>query len=280
MKKKIPIIINADDFGYSKSTNLAIIELLSNGLISDTSLMMNMNSTKEAVDLAINNDKKSLGIHLNVTEGYPVSHSSKVASLLNKNGGFKNIEDLIVSALPEELMLEFDNQIKMFLENGLNLTHIDSHQHLLMSSPKFIDIAIKLFSKYKVPIRTRVFNSRTFYSIVIKHLKKFEIFQIYNLIKSQNLSYHCKVNFDGSFFETNLKIDNLISMVSAKRKEVTEIMVHPGVYIDKDINSNDPYYDFRHIEYNLIISSIFRGIIKDNSRIRLISFSEIEHEAN
>ena len=45
------IIINADDFGMTKSVNEAIIELLSIGSISSTSVMVNMEYASEAKQL-------------------------------------------------------------------------------------------------------------------------------------------------------------------------------------------------------------------------------------
>ena len=36
------VIINADDFGFSKGVNLGILESFENGVVTDTSLMCNM----------------------------------------------------------------------------------------------------------------------------------------------------------------------------------------------------------------------------------------------
>ena len=88
MLKKI--IINADDFGISKGTNIAIIKGSKNGIINSTSIMINvLELNDESKDFLYNADI-DLGLHLNLTNEYPVSNPKDIDLLVDKNGTFKN----------------------------------------------------------------------------------------------------------------------------------------------------------------------------------------------
>ena len=67
-------IINADDFGMNSEANKAIIHSLKNGICSSTTLISNMSGFEEAVSLIKeNNLNNRVGIHLNLTEGVPLT---------------------------------------------------------------------------------------------------------------------------------------------------------------------------------------------------------------
>ena len=68
------IIVNADDFGMSRSVNAAITEAFKKGLIDRTTLMANMPFAAEAMEIARREgfDGK-VGIHLNLTSGKPLT---------------------------------------------------------------------------------------------------------------------------------------------------------------------------------------------------------------
>ena len=66
------VIINADDFGYSQGINLGIIEAHKNGILSSTTMMANMPGFEHGVELAKNNPKLGIGVHLNLTCGKPL----------------------------------------------------------------------------------------------------------------------------------------------------------------------------------------------------------------
>lgn len=67
------VIINADDFGLSPAVNRGIIEAYRMGGITSTSMMVNMPGFDEAVYLAKLLPGLGVGLHFNLTYGYPVS---------------------------------------------------------------------------------------------------------------------------------------------------------------------------------------------------------------
>ena len=83
MKK---VIINADDFGISKETNLAIKEGYENGIITSTSLIVNMDAFEHAIfEVLPTIQKLDIGFHFNIIEGKSLTNQSL---LCDENGVF------------------------------------------------------------------------------------------------------------------------------------------------------------------------------------------------
>ncbi|MEZ6033611.1 MAG: ChbG/HpnK family deacetylase [Planctomycetaceae bacterium] len=127
------IIVNADDFGYSKVINRAIMNCLDRGLISSTTIMANMPGFEEACELAISSRYTDcVGIHLNLTEGRPLlpdlQHNS---SLCDASGQFRRFRPRMLSKSDRGMIAaEVEAQILRCRRAGLQLTHADSHQHV------------------------------------------------------------------------------------------------------------------------------------------------------
>ena len=76
--------ITGDDFGYCPKRNQGILELVDKGILNSVSVLVN----GKFLDKAIIETTARVGLHLNLTEGLPVTQQEKVKSLLKKNGLF------------------------------------------------------------------------------------------------------------------------------------------------------------------------------------------------
>ncbi len=133
------IIINSDDFGYSKSVNKAIYDSFQQNLISSTTALVTF---KEGLEDAIEYVKlgkmqmNSIGIHFNLTEGEPVTDSIKNNSLFCSNNLFNgNARQSSIFYLnkqgKEMVYKELKGQMLRFIEAfGEKPTHCDSHHHV------------------------------------------------------------------------------------------------------------------------------------------------------
>src|SRR5690625_7449709 len=63
------IIINADDFGYSRAVNWGIIDAHAEGLLTSTTLMTNMPAAEHAFKLGHEHENLGIGVHLTITCG-------------------------------------------------------------------------------------------------------------------------------------------------------------------------------------------------------------------
>lgn len=131
------IVVNADDFGKNASVSGAILECLCRQWITQTTLMVNMPYADEAVSLArANGVDGRIGLHLNFTEGVPLTQRIKnFRAICDESGkffphryGYRRCEMTpeAVSAITEEMQA----QIEKYLAYQLPLLHCDSHHHI------------------------------------------------------------------------------------------------------------------------------------------------------
>ncbi|HOO27822.1 MAG TPA: ChbG/HpnK family deacetylase [Lachnospiraceae bacterium] len=138
------LIINADDFGKNESVNKAVRECFEKKLIQRTTLMVNMPAADEAVAIAkAAGFSDRVGIHLNLTEGRPLTGEIRNNPLLcdeygNFHAGFQKttkyrlyMDELTIGQIREEL----DAQLCKYRTYGLTLNHIDSHHHVHTNYP-------------------------------------------------------------------------------------------------------------------------------------------------
>ncbi len=148
----IKLIVNADDFGYSRGVNYGIIDAHKYGIVNSTTMMMNMPGVNHAVELAKEHPTLKVGIHLVLTCGKPLRLD--VPTLMDEQGNFKKLNDFIkdknLSLM--ELEREWTRQIERFLDFGLTATHFDSHHHV-HSIPEFLPVIQRLSRKYNLPVR-------------------------------------------------------------------------------------------------------------------------------
>jgi hypothetical protein len=133
-KRSRKIIVNADDFGMSAETNRAIVEAFENNVISSTTLMTNMPGFDEACELAHRHRLLGkIGLHLNLTSGYPLSAPiRRCPSLCDEKGLFRHRQTRFRLSKDERLAVETEiaAQIQACLDQGLSPTHLDSHHHV------------------------------------------------------------------------------------------------------------------------------------------------------
>ena len=133
-KRSRKIIVNADDFGMSAETNRAIVEAFENNVISSATLMTNMPGFDEACELAHRHRLLGkIGLHLNLTSGYPLSSPIRRCLRFCDNVGMFRARQTRFRLSKEERVAvetEIATQIKACLNRGLYPTHLDSHHHV------------------------------------------------------------------------------------------------------------------------------------------------------
>src|SRR5215213_5809200 len=130
------LIVNADDFGLNSSTNHAIIRAHQEGILTSCSLMVNEPGFAEAVQLARENPRLGVGLHLTFLSGHSTLPHEKIPGLVNEKQEFDNspvrvgFKYFFKRELREQLRAEMLAQFQKFRTTGLRLDHVDSHHHL------------------------------------------------------------------------------------------------------------------------------------------------------
>ncbi|XP_070571847.1 carbohydrate deacetylase-like [Ptychodera flava] len=131
------LVINGDDFGYCPERNRGIVECFQKKAITSASLMINAVYMNDAVVLA-KKHSLPLGLHLNLTEGLPVSQeliNKESSSLLTSDGYFhgkygfrESLKKGLIDV--EEVRMEIRAQILRFRDVvGEMPLYVDGHQH-------------------------------------------------------------------------------------------------------------------------------------------------------
>ncbi|HMA43715.1 MAG TPA: ChbG/HpnK family deacetylase [Gemmatimonadales bacterium] len=129
------LVINADDFGLSEGTNRGIRDAHLAGVVTAASLLVNAPGFEAAVRAAHEMPALSVGLHLNLTMGQPVSSPDVVPTLCDsRNRRLYPLSHLIRRALAgkidgSEVARECAAQLERLRATGLRITHLDGHQH-------------------------------------------------------------------------------------------------------------------------------------------------------
>lgn len=152
------LIINGDDFGFTRGINLGICDCFQRGIMNSTSLMVNMKFAEEAAEMIKNPDGLSVGLHFNVTVGEPVSHELK--RIITPEGHFsKELLRKDGADIYEELWKEGVAQIEHFVHlTGRLPSHINSH-HGIEVTEAGREVIQDLGLKYDIPIRAFIMDS-------------------------------------------------------------------------------------------------------------------------
>lgn len=146
------LIVNADDFGWTKGINKGIIQGFRLGIITSTTALVNMPSWEYGADLACKYPRLGIGLHFNLTSGEPITAPKDIPSLVNGEGKFIGSLDALRAADPLDITRELCNQFQRLTRSGIKATHIDSH-HNIHSLDNILPIVLAFAARLGLPVR-------------------------------------------------------------------------------------------------------------------------------
>ena len=235
------LIVNADDFGLHPLINAGIIKGHQEGFITSTSLMPSAPCWQEAVRLAKENPRLGIGVHLTLVGGVPsVLPKEKVSSLLDDDGLF--LPDYVAFAKRyyggavkrSELEAELRAQLERALSCGVNITHIDSHQHTHVL-PGINSLVLKLSNEYNI-IRVRIPKEGYFftggYQTGVGRLigrSGLSFCADMAALRADSLGLRHPQHFYGMLAGGHLNAQLIANILRQLPEGVSEIMTHPGL---------------------------------------------------
>ena len=152
------VIFHIDDIGFSHSSNVASFECLDFGIASCGSTIVPAPWFLETAEICKNNPKYDIGVHLTLTCEYDqyrwraLSSVDPTTGLLDEERClWRTSEDVVANVSPEAAEIEMRTQIQVALDNGIDVTHIDTHMGTVVD-PKFIQSYIALAYEFKLPL--------------------------------------------------------------------------------------------------------------------------------
>lgn len=145
------ITITADDAGMSAGIDTAIHEMYKAGTLSTASVMMTMPEyARQYQQLTM-----PVGIHLDLTEGTPITDTLAHSHLINANGTFRGQLNTIRAGVwlsrstRDAIQRELNAQIQAFLGHFEQATHITTHHHF-HALPALKPIVYALAQHYQI----------------------------------------------------------------------------------------------------------------------------------
>lgn len=140
-REPAPLIVTADDLGLHPGIAPAVVAAARLGRCTSASLLVNRPGWEEAAEAA-RRAGVELGLHLNLTEGEPVSPPGEVASLLGRDGRFLSWTRLALrlglrAVASAQLVAEVRAQVACMLEGGFPPAFLNGHQHVHLLPPVY-----------------------------------------------------------------------------------------------------------------------------------------------
>ncbi len=279
------LIINADDFGVSKSVNEAIISLLEDGRISSATLMPNVKYYNQAAKWARDN-KDKVGLHLtfvNDDSEYKHKSLSDGWSIHDRYGYlYEDVNEFRSTAKLKDVKKEIEFQINKLKQDDINITHIDLHRYSIYPTINpilYLSLCNKARKSGNLPVRWARNGGYKIYKGVndlcdSDNASKFfaAITDLYGLPIPD---YVFKFPYRNVFKTYDEKKESFIKILSNLPDGISEIHIHPAIESD-EIKEINPTWRERVDEYNLMFDDeISKYIIKNN--IEIISYKNIKN---
>jgi predicted glycoside hydrolase/deacetylase ChbG (UPF0249 family) len=188
-----------------------------------------------------------LGVHINLTNGKPLSPPDQVPSLVDENGYFYPIDMIAVPSLnfdSDELYQEIAAQIERFVAViGKNPTHLDAHYHVALFHPLAIEATLTLAAEYGVAIRESQLQNidkpaaLSRLQAIMPQLPGPAVMALLDSIEevvARSPAAHMPARFDMRFFNPNNTLGDLLNYITdvPNSDGPVELMCHPGLMDD------------------------------------------------
>jgi predicted glycoside hydrolase/deacetylase ChbG (UPF0249 family) len=257
------LVLHADDFGMNEAVTEGILQGFRQGLLTSTAILTNapdcvraITQWKELQSNLAQHDLPSiearerlsdslapfdLGIHLNLTQGRPLTAGRYPALLLDDAGRFPGVFGLARRVLTSgwkfraAIERELTAQIEVLLDHRTAPTHLNAHQYIDLF-PVVAAILPELLRRYSIRV-VRVPWERSLTRTTL--LRRFEpanwcLGQIKRMFAFRHLAEMSRhgIAHPAAYFGTShagrINFDLMQSFVAMAGRGLTEIGMHPG----------------------------------------------------
>ncbi len=287
------LIVNADDLGLTAGVNRAIRETHTGGIVTSATLMASGAAFEDAIELARSVPRLSVGCHVVLVDGAPVSEHGSIQTLLaNRSaqpGRFYSRTSAVAARAvfgrlnPDQLVSEIVAQVQKIQAAGVQVTHLDTHKHTHIF-PQILRALVKAARLCGVPAVRNPFVPMT--SLRARQFAdKPVLWKRYGqvrMLRSFAAQFHERMRRAGlatpdgvvGVIETGSFDRSLLRQALADLPEGTwELVCHPG-YDDADLRAaGTRLLASRDQERQLLTSPELRQFL-DEQAIRMISYRE------
>ena len=258
------LVVNADDFGFTRDVNQGILETHRNGILTATTLMATGDAFDDAVVLAKENPTLDIGCHL-VLVGSPGLPAS-VPQLLQA-----------IALGRIQIYEELAAQVRKILDAGLTPTHLDTHKHTHLLPP-VLDAVARISEEFKIPWVRRPFDlpihSRRPGMVTRAVSGTFGV--VRGRFERELTRRGCRStdHFAGFQITGNYDARELAALIRTLPEGSTELMCHPGICTAELRAASTRLKESRERELRALTSAEVRVALKE-ARVDLASYRDL-----
>jgi predicted glycoside hydrolase/deacetylase ChbG (UPF0249 family) len=146
------LLIHADDFGLSEGVSAGIMQAISAGAVTATSAMICSPEHRARVARLAPALPGRVGLHLQLTDGIPVSDPALIPTLVDGTGRFPRRREQLGAMDSAEVLIEWRAQLQAIRQAGIEPSHVDTH-HSVHALPPLADVYLAFAQEAGVPAR-------------------------------------------------------------------------------------------------------------------------------
>lgn len=258
------LIVNADDFGFTRDVNEGIVHACREGILTATTLMATGSAFEHAVDLARGNPELDVGVHL-VLVGAP-GYPSTVGRL---------IQAIALGRI--RIYEEIARQVRQVLDAGVQPSHLDTHKHTHLLPP-VLDAVTRVASEFKIPWVRRPFDLPLHAASMgwKKRLVSNSFSVVRRRFQRAIASRGCSTTdyFAGFQMTGSYDARELAALIRSLPDGLTEFMCHPGFCTEELLAARTRLKESRRRELDALTSPEVRVALLE-SNVHLTRYCEI-----
>lgn len=243
------LIVNGDDFGYTRGVNAGILRAFRDGVLTSTTLMANGDAFDDAVRLARAHPLLGVGCHLVLVGERPLAPPGSIPTLLGRDGRLPSSPARLARRLAlgrlrqADLETELRAQVGRICAAGIRPTHLDTHKHTHLY-PRVMQAVARIAAEFGIPALRQPYESpRTLFALgpprdrgkLARSLaavaarvgrRRFRVLAHSGGLRTPD-------HFLGIGWTGSLSAARLLHAIERLPQGTTELMCHPGVHDDE-----------------------------------------------
>ncbi len=276
------LIVTGDDFGVSSEVNIAIETAHMRGILNTASLMVAGAAVDDAVARARNLPSLHVGLHLAVTRAPSVLPPDTIPAITDSVSGrlpehlaAAGVRFFFLPLARRQLESEIRAQFEAFAATGLDLDHVNVHNHMHLH-PVVLGLILQIGLDYglravRLPREPVRFNLRGAGMAIF--LAPWVALIRWRLHRA---GMSCNDWLFGMRDSGHMTYERVLSSLACLPPGVSEIFFHPATGAWGDMELGMEGYEHA-AELDALVSSGIAGELKHRG-IRLVSFSSLRTE--
>jgi chitin disaccharide deacetylase len=265
------VFFHADDLGMNRGVTDGIMQGFRQGLLTSTSLLSNGPDAERALTLwkELLADQAAarlplhgwrarledpltrfdLGVHLNLTQGRPLTGKNYPGELLDQSGRFPGVFALFARLkhhgvrLCGHIQTELARQVEFLLDHGVQPTHLNGHQYIELL-PVVADFVPQLLCRYHIRVvrvaeersllRTALIRSHSPAAWILARLKQVFARRFHRRMEQLEVQYPAEFHGTAHAGKIDMPLIRLFLGDSNAPAGPVEIGLHPALNTDTD----------------------------------------------